>query len=273
MKPRLLVTTLYGAVTLFVVAAPLHAASQEERLQLLERRVGQISELTLEMQSLKRENSQLRGEIETLQHAMETLKRKQRDLYLDVDQRLSGMQQGGAAPVSSAAPVAPVPTAAPVSAPVAATAAPQPQTATPAPVPQAALQPAGEDEQAAYRAAYEMLKPERQQYREAIGAFDAFLAKYPNSELAPNAQYWRGEASYVIQDNDGALAAFRKVVDGYPHSTKVPGALLKIGYILHATGQPAEARQTLQRVIKEYPGTSAADMARERLQKIAAEQR
>ena len=128
-------------------------------------------------------------------------------------------------------------------------------------------------EKAAYDAAYDLLRPEQRRYKEAAAAFTEFLAKYPNSELAPNARYWLAEANYVTGDNTAALEAFRAVVEQYPDSPKAAGAWLKIGYILHAQGKSDEARTVLQRVIKDYPSSPAAGMARQRLDRIAGEGR
>jgi tol-pal system protein YbgF len=226
----------------------------EQRLERLERRVGAITDLTLQLQALRQENQELRGQLEVQQHQLQSLERKQRDLYLDVDQRLSAMQ--GNAPAAPAAKPAPAPVASPSGAP-------------------AASAPAGDPaaEKAAYDAAYELLRPEQRRYAEAIKAFTDFLAKYPNSKLAPNARYWLAESYYITNQNDEALQAFRAVVEQDPQSAKVPGSWLKIGYLLHAQGKADEAREVLQRVIKEYPDSPVAGMARQRLDRMASEGR
>jgi len=124
-----------------------------------------------------------------------------------------------------------------------------------------------------YQAAYELLSPQQRRYPEAIKGFTAFLQKYPGDTLAPNAQYWLGEAYYVSQDNPKALAAFEQLVSRYPKSTKVPGALYKMGRIQHVMGQKAAARKNLQRVIREYPGSPAVGLARQRLELLQRESR
>ena len=73
--------------------------------------------------------------------------------------------------------------------------------------------------------------------------------------------------------NEPALKAFRAVVEQNADSPKVPGAWLKIGYILHAQGKLAEAREVLQRIARDYPDSPAAGMARKRLDRIASEGR
>ena len=78
------------ALLLGLLSASMQAAGQStaQRLELLERRVGRITDLTLQLDQVRSENQQLRGEIERLSYEIERLKRKQRDIYLDIDQRV-----------------------------------------------------------------------------------------------------------------------------------------------------------------------------------------
>jgi len=234
-----------------VIAAPAFSASSadlQERVERLERRVGHLSELTLEVEAIKRQNRILLGRIEEQQHQLERMRQKQRELYLDLDQRISGAvpaprqqpQTAVSVPEVSEAPVVPT-------------------------TPQAAAVTDTVAAQAAYDKAYNLLRPEQRRYKEAISAFDQFLKTYPGSELADNAQYWLAEANYVTQNNEAALANFKKLVAQYPESQKVPGALLKIGYILDASGQQAEAKKYLKMVISDHPSSSAAGMAKQRM--------
>lgn len=248
---------------LLVSTAGVHAGDDalEQRLQRLERRVGHITELMLEVQALKRSNRELQGQIEEQQHALERLRRKQRELYLDLDDRLSRLHDG-AGPVAATGAeedygnaVAPASTreTAPASS------APAASPATDGTVADAAAI------QAEYDKAYAYLHPSRREYKKAIAAFGAFVKKYPASDLADNALYWLGESYYVTQDNTNALKAFERVLAEYPESDKAPGALLKKGYILDAMGKRAEARKILRQVQGRYPGSSAASMAKARL--------
>ncbi len=244
----------------------------EQRLQRVERRVGHISGLTLKLEALQRENRELRGQIETLEHQISQLKRKQRDIYQDMDQRLSQLQSGSAGAAEPAMASDSVPGN--VAAGDAATAAAPVDDRSNAP--SSAVNAASVDPQMVrreYQAAYDMLSPQQRRYPDAIKAFTAFLQKYPQDALAPNAQYWLGEAYYVSADNTRALAAFEQLVSLYPESTKVPGALYKIGRIQHVMGQTAAARKSLQRVIQEYPGSPAVGLARQRLELIQRESR
>ena len=246
----------------------------EQRLQKMERRVGMVTDLTLRIDSLQRENRELRGQIETLQYQIEQLKRKQRDIYLDIDQRLAsiGQQAPAAAAPAEGAPAA---VAAPTAPPVADAAGAAPVTdlnrppggsapITPPPAETYDLQ----QMQADYKAAYALLSPAQRRDDDAAKACTAFLGKYPAATLASNAQYWLAEAYYVSQQNDQALQAFNKVISEYPTSPKVPGALYKIGRLEKTKGNSGAARKAWERVLADYPNSSAAGLAKEQLAKL-----
>ena len=235
-----------------------HAASTEQRLETLERRVAKVTELTLRLDAVQQENRELRGQIETLQHQIGQLKRKQRDIYLDIDQRLGNVASGGAA--------------APLEQPRAASGGAPTETAEPAATREPATAMVANRDRATvtaeYQAAYALLSPQQKRYAEAAKAFEAFLQKYPGDELAPNAQYWLGEAHYVSQNNAAAQQAFEVVVSQYPDSNKAPGALFKIGRLQQAAGNSAAARGSYQRVLDDYPDAPAAGLARQRLDQL-----
>jgi tol-pal system protein YbgF len=122
---------------------------------------------------------------------------------------------------------------------------------------------------AAYDAAYQMISPSERRYADAINAFNDFLVKYPESDLASNAQYWLAEAHYVSQQNAEALIAFNKVIQSYPQSPKVPGALYKIGRLEYVAGNKDAAKVSLERLTKEYPQSAATGLAKQLLLRIA----
>ena len=219
-------------------------------------------------------------------HNIERLQQKQRELYSDIDrrlQRLEGAAAGGGlnADGLNAAPLEAAP------APAVARPAPAPairgetESEAPAADPQAAPLAAapGRAEsqrppadpvraQARYQRAFQLLK--ETQYEQALAAFKQFLTDYPDSAYSDNAQYWLAETNYVMQDYAAAIAEYQSLLGAYPDSQKVSHALLKIGYSQAALGQGAVARQTLEKVMALYPGTTVARLADEKLKKTAA---
>jgi len=104
-----------------------------------------------------------------------------------------------------------------------------------------------------------------QSYDQARGVFTEFLAQYPSSRYANNAQFYIGQSYYAQSRYPEAISAYEAVIRDYPNATKVPSAILKMGYAHAALGEKERARQLLQQVIDTYPYSSEAQLARERL--------
>jgi tol-pal system protein YbgF len=241
----------------------------EARLIRIERVVENQSlvQLAGELDQLRSEATQLRGEIETLRFQTENSDNRQRELYVDVDRRIQSLEQQGA-PRAFTPP--------PASAPPPSTLTPQERAieappdasrvaAAPAPAP-APARPAGTDQQN-YQAAFELIQGRK--YEEAGDAFAAFLTGFPTSPLADNAQYWLAETYYVRGQFQPALGEFQKVLDQYPQSAKMPDALLKVGYCQAELGNRDAARTALQQVVRQFPDTTAARLASQRLERLS----
>jgi tol-pal system protein YbgF len=241
----------------------LKLAELDARVARIERAGANQVELSQRLDEVQASLRELRGRIDELEHSNEELRKQQRDLYADLDKRISAAGGAGAAgPAGSAAG------SAGASSPGAAAAAP-----TPAPTgadnggggAPAATTPSSV-EQAVYSQAFDALKAGS--YSVAITGFKDFLGTYPTSPLAENAQYWLGETYYVNRDYEAAAGAFRTVMRKWPDSRKAPDALLKLGYTQSEQKQYAAARATLQEVTRKYPGTDAAKLAADRLKRI-----
>jgi tol-pal system protein YbgF len=118
-------------------------------------------------------------------------------------------------------------------------------------------------EDAQYTASFNQLKA--QHYDEAIRGFRAMLDQFPQGNYADNAWYWMGEAYYVKHDLNSALQSFQSLLDRFPASPKVPDALLKVGLIDLELKKTEQGRAVLQRVVREFPNSKAADLARSKL--------
>lgn len=252
---------LWLLICLTVFVGQVHAAREKDetvqkltemdgRLLRIERILNTQSLLDLAQRNdaLQAELRALRGQVEELQHSLDTLRSQQRDMYGDLDKRLQALEGGGA--VLSMPPGA-APAGAAASAPV----------SVPAP---------GGDREA-YQAAFELMKAGK--YNDAAAAFSQYLARYPQGSMLDNAQYWLGEAHYVLKDYPQAVRDFQTVLDRYPDSRKVPDALLKLGYTQYETKNYREARDVLRRLVQQYGDTASAKLAQQRLAKMDAEGR
>ena len=267
------------------------AGSVEGRLARVERLLDNrgLLELLGEVEKLNREIRRLRGEMEVQRHGMDRQSARQERLYKDIEARLEAIERGTArTPTSDStqapaavAPTAPaMPTVANVPAPGAEpgaskTADESARDATigdasvpgSAPLTVAAAQPPSED--ASYQSAFDLLKIG--QYDKSITAFGDFLTRFPGSPHADNAQYWLAEAYYVTHRYEPAISEYQKLVGSYPESQKLTHALLKVGYSYHELGKIPEAKASLEDLKLRYPGTTAARLADERLQRIRLE--
>jgi len=255
------------ALTCLIAAiGSVHASETSNRLTDVEQRLDRLEQsasnnqglllLSARIDTLEQQLRELRGQVEELQNSNEQLRKQQRDLYADLDRRITALQGTAAAsPGSYAGPGAAGSTA---GAGVGGVGTSGPGSAGTG----AGPGDAGGD-QAAYSRAFDALKGK--DYDSAIGRFKDFLRQYPQSTLAGNAQYWLGEAYYVTRDLDDAAASFRAVGEQYPKSSKVPDALVALGMTQIDQQHLSDGRLTLSQVVQRYPGTDAAKLATSRL--------
>lgn len=111
-----------------------------------------------------------------------------------------------------------------------------------------------------YEAAYTLLKS--QDYAGAQNAFDAFIKKYPDNSLVPNAKYWIGESYYVRNQFDQSARVFADTYQKYPKAPKAPDTLLKLGMSLAGQGKTKDACIALLQLKKQYPAGSAPVLSR-----------
>ncbi len=253
-----------------VLAAPARAAddtsrmSVEDRLARLERLLDSqgLVDIMLRLESLQAEVQKLRGASEEQAHALEELKKRQRDLYIDIDRRLLQLERNASAgnATSSRAPAA----AAAGSTGGKPTLGTKPRGAAAPPPP--ATPSIEASEQQAYQAAFNLLRELR--YDKATRAFRDFLKRFPEGRYAHIAQYWLAEGYYAQGKYRQAIAAYQALIDKYPASPKLAEAMLKIGYSQYELKDYAAAEASLQRLLQAYPGTTEAGQAQNLLQKI-----
>ena len=122
------------------------------------------------------------------------------------------------------------------------------------------------EEQNAYEQSFELLKQSR--YEDAILGFRQLVDTWPNSPLADDAYYWMSEARYVNREFEHALSGFRTVVSRYPDSQRIPEALLKVGYIQYDIGAYEDAAETFRDILARFPGHQVTVSAQTKLRRI-----
>ncbi|WP_025918061.1 tol-pal system protein YbgF [Herminiimonas sp. CN] len=183
-------------------------------------------DLANQNEQLQAEIAKLRGQVELLSNELTNTQRRQKDFYVDLDNRLRKLE---------------------------------PQKIT-VDGKEASVQPS---EQLAYDTALASFKAG--DYKHAGAGFSDFLRRYPQSGYAPSAQYWLGNAYYAQRDYKNAIAAQQLVIQNYPDNPKAADAMLNIASCYTELKDKANARKALEKLIAQYPGSSTAQTAKERL--------
>ncbi len=240
-----------------------------------------MMDLVIQIQQLQDEVRMLRGMLEDQTMELENLSNRQRDQYLDLDQRITDLRNTSPGPLvttgavtttgidDTTGQVAPViPEDVPEVRPALDTSSSMSGISTPqTQLREVAVSPEAEKE--AYDRAFQSLKDLK--YADAAEYFLTFLAQYPNSEYSDNAQYWLGESYYVTRNYDIALEAFQELLSNHPDSPKIADGLLKVGYTHYELKQWDQARAALIQVQQQYPDTTLARLAGSRLRSMKVE--
>ncbi|MBD1582467.1 tol-pal system protein YbgF [Pseudoalteromonas sp. S16_S37] len=252
MKPNTILAALMllsGSTQVWAAPAPVSEAANnpspgsiEQRIEQLERMMKTRNLLQIELQQqlnlLQDEVSQVRGVTEEQSYKLEKVLQRQRELYQEIENRVSKVYEQ-----SNTAPAA----------------------VSPVDASQALSNDLSENE--AYDRAVALIMQDKR-YDAAIPEFQSFLTTFPNSVYIPNAHYWLGQLLSIKNDDNNALVHFKKVVEQFPDSNKRPDAMLKLGALYEKLEKTDLAKQILNTLISEYPSTTAAKLATERLAKI-----
>ncbi len=184
------------------------------------------------------DNDELTRRVDYLRQDVEALTKQQQVLTEEI-QKLQGRP---------ATTPAEMPVAAPVIAPS--------RIQTEAENPAVEIQNLASDSSAVYKRGLDLMGEGK--YTEAQGAFADFIRKFPQSDLADNAQYWIGECFYSQKNFKEAEAAFKSVRDHFPFGNKVPDAIYKEALCQRQLGEEEKAKATLGQLVAEYPDSEAA---------------
>jgi tol-pal system protein YbgF len=217
----------------------------------------QAAEMLYQQELLQQEVQELRGLVEQQAYEIKRMREEQRDRYLDLDRRITLLNQTPAKRTAADVPAKPAPVAAVEKVKIPATNAVKEPVATAveaAPVPDNKV-----TEKEAYQAAFSLVR--NKQYAEASKAFEQLVKDYPDGNYTGNAYYWLGEVLLVESNQAQALKAFEALLEQYPNHRKAADAKFKQGKIYLQMDDKTQAKVLLQDVINLYPGTSAAKLA------------
>ncbi len=202
----------------------------ELKFQELERKnenqVTQQMNLFQEIQKKNEEIAKLRGDIEVLQYQLEQTKKSQKDLYIDLESRISPIEKEKAEKKKK-------------------------------------LEEEALSQNKEYEDSLEKFKD--QKFKEASWGFSSFLKKYQNTELTPSANFWLANSFYALQEYKKAVEQYNKFIETYPTDRRVPDAMLTLAFSNYETKSMKVYDEILNKIVKQYPDSDAAKEAKKRL--------
>ena len=100
---------------------------------------------------------------------------------------------------------------------------------------------------------------------QAIKCFSGMTQKYSKTKVYPDALYWLGSSYYMKGNFAQTIATEQRLISGYSKHAKVPEAYLLGGMAQMDSKKPAEAKATFNKLIKLYPKSSAAGLAKKQM--------
>jgi len=203
-----------------------------ERLERLEQAMprGQLDAQN-QVQALRQEIAQLRGQLELQANELQGLQRRQKEFVAEVDGRIKRFE------------------------PVAVTIDGKSATVE-------------VNEKRAFEAALATFRAG--DFKSALAAFQSFATAHPQSAYAPSVQYWLGSTYYALKETKAALSTLDAFVRRHGEHPRAPEALLIVGTLHADLGDRKEAAEAWRRVLQQYPDSPAAGPARDRLAALAA---
>jgi tol-pal system protein YbgF len=106
------------------------------------------------------------------------------------------------------------------------------------------------------------------EFAPAQTAFLDFNKRYPDSGYKPASLFWLGNAQYALRNYREAIVNFKALLTIAPDHARAPEASLSIANCQIELKDLKSARKTLEDLMKVYPQSEAASVAKERLTKL-----
>ena len=100
----------------------------------------------------------------------------------------------------------------------------------------------------------------------AVQGFESYLGYFPKSQRAHEAQLYVAESLAGQKKDTDAIVAYDRVIANYAGSASVPTAYYKRGMAFERLGESARARESYEAVLKQFPETQQAALAKQRLE-------
>jgi len=112
-----------------------------------------------------------------------------------------------------------------------------------------------------------LYKAER--FEESAAALQRLRKRYPASELAPHAAYWLGLCQTSLEHQTEAAMTLSEAANRYANHSLVPAMLLAAADAHQQAEAFEEAKQLLEQLLSQHPGSDRADDALQTLVQLA----
>ena len=206
-------------------------------------------QLQAQIEALKQDIANLRGEREQLLREITLLQRAQKDINVEIEERFQKIYDQFAKKEALSSQKEEAPKSSKINVQV-----------------DGFEFLAEPDEKRDFEAAFVLFR--KGDFAAAAKEFAQFVKVYSASGYKPSALYWLGSAKFARRDFNEAIAHLRGLVSDFPNHARAPEAMLTIGNAQLEIKQAKEARKTFNELLKLYPTTEAAAAAKDRLAQI-----
>lgn len=206
-------------------------------------------QLQAQIEALKQDIANLRGEREQLLREITLLQRAQKDINVEIEERFQKIYDQFAKKEAPSTQKEEAPKSAKVNVQV-----------------DGFEFLAEPDEKRDFEAAFVLFR--KGDFAAAAKEFAQFVKVYSASGYKPSALYWLGSAKFARRDFNEAIAHLKGLVNDFPNHARAPEAMLTVGNAQLEIKQAKEARKTFNELLKLYPTTEAAAAAKDRLAQI-----
>jgi len=206
-------------------------------------------QLQAQIEALKQDIANLRGEREQLLREITLLQRAQKDINVEIEERFQKINDQFAKKEAPSTQKEEAPKSAKVNVQV-----------------DGFEFLAEPDEKRDFEAAFVLFR--KGDFAAAAKEFAQFVKVYSASGYKPSALYWLGSAKFARRDFNEAIAHLKGLVNDFPNHARAPEAMLTVGNAQLEIKQAKEARKTFNELLKLYPTTEAAAAAKDRLAQI-----
>lgn len=207
----------------------------DEALHRLESVTQNQVDFSNQIEAVKADIAKLRGQIDEMNYNLDATQKRQKDFYVDLDNRLRKIEAQAQSQQSESGSKA------------------------------AAAKAADAEVMRDYDAALTALKSS--DFKAAVNGFESFIKSAPDSPQQPGAHFFAAYCYSQLKQPAKAAELYRRLAEKWPNDEHIPDALLGRADSLDELGRTKEAQALLASLAAKYPSSDAGKQAKARLKK------